>query len=816
MHAEMGVRTMSMRDRLQATIPWKNGPSADERTPLDTADRIPIDELSGEGTKHAIEYLELLDRETTTANIEWAAAQLQGDDVRLATPIETLDERRETDARLVAPNVVEDKADWHVRDNSAAAIYTITSLPRKVDPGWLVPLTLVDADIRLSMHVTPLDPERFSKQLKRRRTQVRGSLGLKRRRGSTDTIPEEEVLADIDRLLRKTVKGTTKPYAAALYLEVLGDTEDELDQALAQIENVLAEQGIEIAPVEYRQLEAQGAVAPVCTDPIGTTHPVQLEALGTFFNAVEPPVIDPDGVLFGFDDTGRPVILDRYATAGHAMAIAGDKGSGKTYFRELELYRRLLVDSDVHCIVFDPAGDELVNFAHTIGGEVIRFGSDVTVNPLAISPPTDAERDQGDDVYMLTIRAMLDVLHIHFDAHGGLSAAEEGVLTAALHYAYLSKGIIHGQPDTYARPSPTMADLIRGVSIFAAGGLNAAVQQGLIPDEELAQLRELEIPLDGPEPTAAERNDGSTAATPISADNSGNTDNADSDASTDRTRDTDSAGGSVGRLQEIATLLLEPPERYMDLARQLEPAFEAFKPGGVHANLNGRTTFDPTERLVVFDMDNFADTGDLPLLMQVMLNWAYQTAKNTPHRLDITFDEAHYLLERESARNLINLLIRHARHFEAGLTLMSQTAHEFVQTKPRQELFDNCDITCLFHQPVDEDVHTYFDLSDTEYKFVESATQGETSDHSECLLITDEHGRRRLSIHTGPYEHHVLDQDLVPLEWLSRERGGATDTIATQVPEGVATGPDQLDETPPTGPEQAGDGPSMADGGRQR
>ncbi|MFC7257528.1 hypothetical protein [Haloplanus litoreus] len=58
------------------------------------------------------------------------------------------------------------------------------------------------------------------------------------------------------------------------------------------------------------------------SDTIDNTHPIQLEALGTFFNLVEPSIYDPEGVLFGFDDTKRPVILDRYALSGHS-AISG-------------------------------------------------------------------------------------------------------------------------------------------------------------------------------------------------------------------------------------------------------------------------------------------------------------------------------------------------------------------------------------------------------------------------------------------------------------------------------------------------------------
>ena len=74
--------------------------------PDNDVESVPIDDLSGEETQHAIDYLHLLDRETTTENLEWAAYQLQADEVGLANAMETLEERGELDKRLVAPRLI--------------------------------------------------------------------------------------------------------------------------------------------------------------------------------------------------------------------------------------------------------------------------------------------------------------------------------------------------------------------------------------------------------------------------------------------------------------------------------------------------------------------------------------------------------------------------------------------------------------------------------------------------------------------------------------------------------------------------------------
>jgi len=418
------------------------------------------------------------------------------------------------------------------------------------------------------------------------------------------------------------------------------------------------------------------------------------------------------------------------------MAISGKTGSGKSYFRKLEIYRRLLTDANVQCILFDPAGDDYPRFAQSLGGEVIRFGGNYTVNPMDISPPATSEQETGDDTYALTIRSVIEMLHTHFDQRDGMSAGEEGVLIQAAHYAYISKGIILGDYETYARESPTLDDLIRGVTVIATGGLKAAREADVIDEAELdlfQSYRVTEVGEDGEQSVNENPN---------------------------------SSGIS------ISDTIVTPTTHHQELARNLQPKFESFKPGGINHNLNGQTNLDLSSRLVVMDMSSFADTGEMPLILHAMLSWAYLEAKRSPYKVDVTFDEAHYLLGRPAARDLINLYIRHARHYEAGLTLMSQTSHEFVRTNERREVYENCDVKCLFYaESVSEQTQQYYGLSSDEIRFIQSAARGQDSDYSECLLATSVHGRRRLEVRSGPFEHHVLDDTLDPREWLAEIDG---------------------------------------------
>jgi hypothetical protein len=700
----------------------KNDPEEDE------LERIPIDDLSGKETQVALEYLELLDREATRKNIEWAAYQLQTEEVPLVSPIESLEERETLDKKLVAPRAMERHPEFQVREEKVTQIMTVTGFPRKVNLGWLVPLTIADVNLRLSLHITPRDPRKTRKQLQRRYTQTTTALTLKSRKGRTDTHQEELEREDLLRILQDVIRGTTKVFDIAIYMELVADSHEELDVMRERVDTILAEQDVETTVLHHQQIEGNGTILPLATDTIKNVHPIQLEALGTLFNLVEPPIYDEDGIMMGFDDTSRPVILDRYAHSGFGMVISGKTGVGKSYARKLEIYRRLLADPTVQCILFDPAGDDYPQFAKKLGGEVIRFGGSQKVNPMDISAPT-GEIGASEDTYPLTVRSVVEMLNTHYEDRGGLPAAEEGMLIQATHYAYLSKGIILGEYDTYANESPIIDRLIEGVKIITEGGFMEALDSGLVDEAMFEHFQELDV--------------------------------------------LDEEGNPVTETHiSVPMAVFQPSEKHQEVAKALEPKFESFKPGGINANLNGQTNLELNSRLVVMDMSSFADTGEMPLILHAMLQWAYLEAKRSPERFDVTFDEAHYLLGRESTRDLINLFIRHARHYDAGLTLMSQTAHEFLRTDARREIYENCDIKLLFYaQSVSDATKEYFDLSPAEVKYLQSAPRGQNSGYSGCLLSTTKHGRRRLEIHSGDFEHYMIDDDLDPWDYIEEVEG---------------------------------------------
>lgn len=700
---------MSVKDTIQNFVGTTNDNDGED-------ERIDIDELDSDEIQNAINYLDAIGRSTKKIDIEEAAYYLRNvdKDVELFSAYESADERSRLDHSIVAPSNMEHTTKWHTRDGQFYQILTATSMPRLVSPGWLIPQTLSDHDVRISTHIKPLETNSVKGKLQQRLTQMKSAIQWKRKRNRTDLHEEEYEQGELKRLLRRIIEGVTKIFNYYFYIEVRGETLEEMEEVSRKVRQQSAEQGIDLTPVEGRQIEAQQAMLPVGTDPIRNASAMQLEALATTFNFIEPPVYQPGGALLGFDDSKRPVIVNRFDLSGYSKVITGKVGSGKTYSAKLTLLRELYNDTDLRIIIFDPLGDDFVDFTRKVDGTVIKFGGDDRINPLDIQPPTNLQRNEN--LYMTKVRSATEILKTYFSqsGRGGMTASEEGVILPCLQYAYSKCGITQ-DPATFSNPSPTIDDVIEGVRIISYGGLNS--------EESPVDRAELE------------------------------------------------ANGTIERAPDrVRQIFLDPAEEYVRIAQTLVPKFESFKAGSINNNLNGRTNIELDDRIICFNMESFADTGEMPLIMHTMLDWAYQKSRSTPDRTEVCLEEVHYLLDRPAARKHLNLFTRHARHFNTGLTLISQTPDEFLSDDAKREIYDNCDIKQLFYQEnVSPEVVNYFDLSEEEARFLRQAARGQNSDFSECLLSTSEHGRRRLEIYADPYDRHMLSEDLDPIGFLKQQ-----------------------------------------------
>lgn len=194
---------------------------------------------------------------------------------------------------------------------------------------------------------------------------------------------------------------------------------------MERVLEILAQSNAEAVTLDKRQVEAKNAMAPLAADPIRSTQLMQETAVATMFPFVEPAVADPEGVMYGFDQTGTPVLVDRFLLSGFCKVVGAKIGVGKTDADKMEQFRRMAIDPEIELFAIDPQAD----FVTDLGGEVIRFGGDTVIYPLAISPSDDYAVA---DPLTKKLRSVMGMFRTHFEgvadwrkkrraSYGGLS-----------------------------------------------------------------------------------------------------------------------------------------------------------------------------------------------------------------------------------------------------------------------------------------------------------------------------------------------------------------------------------------------------------
>ena len=689
---------------------------------------VDIEQADDDKIAEAAERLQREDGEITSENLrekldeierEAEQSEREGRTGAIRSPIE----RSEADRLSVAPEQIVESETYLKRTNregkdTYARSLIVSDFPARVAAGWLDQLFTNGLDtngahVRVSYHMWPRDSQAMMQKLDVRATRLLTNIKQKEKQGKINTTEEQQQLEQVNRLREGLTSGSTKLFDFALYVEVVADDEQILDEGTEEVRQIFRRAKAEVTPLYDRQLDAQRAAAPLGDDPVRNTQIMDVKALGTTFPFIEPSVVQPTGVLTGFHQTtNSPVVVDRFEQSGHNMLISGKIGSGKSYLAKLVMWRRLMMDPETEILMIDPVGG-FADMVDAVGGQRITIDSTTRINPLEIK---EAEVDELEEIegdpYDDKIRSVMGLFRAHFQGRRELSKEEDGVLRRAIRLSYLQNGITKDL-STHGNTSPTIQDMI---------DILRNLSEGRRPEEFL---------------DAPEHLHGRITQIASEAGDTGG--------------DTGQRGRADGGRRS------DNRERESEYAHSVLLGLEDFRRGGQRANLNGQTNVALNDRVVQFDLSAVADGNSAGLFMHIVLDWLFQRAKTSTGRTLVTIDEAHYMLGQEQALDMLNLFARHSRHYDSGMTIISQTVDEFMQGKAK-EIYDQCDIRALMrHEDLGEQAMQALNLSETQRNFVLQAQAGNSAPYSESLLYVTDIGTMRLNVHSNEFEHHVID-----------------------------------------------------------
>jgi conjugal transfer ATP-binding protein TraC len=157
----------------------------------------------------------------------------------------------------------------------------------------------------------------------------------------------------------------------------------------------------------------------------------------------------------------------------------------------------------------------------------------------------------------------------------------------------------------------------------------------------------------------------------------------------------------------------------------------------VHGSLanvfNAQTNIELTNRLIIFDIKDLPESLR-QIMMLIISNFVQNQVKAKPEKRLLVIDEGWMLLEHEESARFVAGLVRRARKYYLGVSIISQQANDFLRSDYGRAIASQSALRILMRQDTTtiKGVVSEFNLSEYEQNFLLTCGRGE------ALLIADQ------------------------------------------------------------------------------
>jgi len=186
-----------------------------------------------------------------------------------------------------------------------------------------------------------------------------------------------------------------------------------------------------------------------------------------------------------------------------------------------------------------------------------------------------------------------------------------------------------------------------------------------------------------------------------------------------------------------------------DLCNRLEK----FVKGSLSSVFDSQTNIALDNRLIVFDIKDLSESLR-QIMMLVVANYVNVQVRSNPQKRNLVIDEGWMLLEHEESARFISGLVRRARKYYLGVTIISQQANDFLSQEYGRAIASQSSFRILMRQDTTtiKKVVSEFKLSEYEEHFLL------TCDRGEALIISDQN-HVALKVVASEKEHPLLTTD---------------------------------------------------------
>ena len=180
---------------------------------------------------------------------------------------------------------------------------------------------------------------------------------------------------------------------------------------------------------------------------------------------------------------------------------------------------------------------------------------------------------------------------------------------------------------------------------------------------------------------------------------------------------------------------------------------ERFVKGSLSTVFDSQTNIELNNRLIIFDIKDLSESLR-QIMMLVIANFVNSQVKSNPQKRILVIDEGWMLLEHEESARFISGLVRRARKYYLGVTLITQQANDFLSQEYGRAIASQSSLRVLMRQDTTtiNKVTDEFRLSEYESNFLTTSGKGE------ALIIADQN-HVAVKVVASEKEHPLLTTD---------------------------------------------------------
>lgn len=166
---------------------------------------------------------------------------------------------------------------------------------------------------------------------------------------------------------------------------------------------------------------------------------------------------------------------------------------------------------------------------------------------------------------------------------------------------------------------------------------------------------------------------------------------------------------------------------------KLRERLEKYISGSLANVFNAQTNIELDNRLVIFDIKDLPESLR-QIMMMIIANFVQNQVKAKPEKRLLVIDEGWLLLEHEESARFVAGLVRRARKYYLGVSIISQQANDFLKSDYGRAIASQSSLRILMKQDTTtiKNVASEFNLSEYEESYLLTCGRGD------ALIIADQ------------------------------------------------------------------------------